>query len=123
MVDEFGFKPIFSDAGVYIYKQDGDFVIALVYVDDTLFFGPNKALVNEMKAKFMKRWECRDSGDAKEFLGMRIQRNGRKILLDQRDYLNKLLERCGMSNATPASTPLPGGYIPAPNTGEVNPEL
>ena len=54
---------------------------------------------------------------------MRIVRIGHKIHLDQRAYLEKVLERCGMSNARPASTPLPAGYIPAPNKGTAKPEL
>ena len=90
MTKEFGFKPVFSDAGVYVYTENGDFVIAVVYVDDALFLGPNKALCLKMKAKFMKRWECRDLGDAKEFLGMRITRSGQRISIDQIDYLDNV---------------------------------
>ena len=36
--------------------------------------------------------ECRDLGEVKEFLHMRITRNGKDICLDQRDYLDKVLE-------------------------------
>ena len=43
---------------------------------------------------------------------MRIQRQGQKILLDQSDYLKKVVERFGMSNARGATTPLPAGYVP-----------
>ena len=57
-------------------------------------------------------WECQDLGEAKEFLRMRIQRKGKKILLDQTDYLIKVVERFGMSNARRANTPLTGGYVP-----------
>jgi hypothetical protein len=123
MVEELGFKAINSDAGVYVYGRNGQFVIALVYVDNGLFLGPNRRFVKEIKAKFMKRWECRDLGDAKEYLGMRITRTGNTIAIDQCAYLDKLLEHCGMQNANPAPTPLPGGYIPAPNQGEANTEL
>jgi hypothetical protein len=34
-----------------------------------------------------------------------------------------LMDRCGMQNANLAATPLPGGYIPAPNEGAANTEL
>ena len=54
---------------------------------------------------------------------MRIVRKGRSIHLDQRAYLEKVLERCGMTNARPTPTPLPAGYIPAPNKGQAKPEL
>jgi hypothetical protein len=120
---DLGFSPVNSDAGVYIYERDGAFTIAVVYVDDALFFGPDKALNLELKRKFMEKWECRDLGDVREFLRMRIIRKGCKIMLDQREYLDKVLKRCGMENAKSAPTPLPAGYVPAPNKGTATPEL
>ncbi|PIL22579.1 hypothetical protein GSI_15268 [Ganoderma sinense ZZ0214-1] len=96
-----GYKRLTNDAGLYIYKRhsDGELVVVIVYVDDALFCGRDKKLVALLKARFMKKWECRDLGDAKEFLRMRITRIGRKIFLDQRAYLEKVLDRCGMMNA------------------------
>jgi hypothetical protein len=92
-------------------------------VDDALFFGPNKAFVEKLKTKFMARWDCRDLGAAEVFLGMRICCHGKRICIDQCDYLKKLLEHCGMQDARPAATPLLAGYMPVPNTGPLNPEL
>ena len=43
-------------------------VIAIIYMDDALFCGPNKAIVDEVKAYFMQKWKCRDLGKACEFL-------------------------------------------------------
>ena len=106
-----GFKRLSNDAGIYIYKRhsDGQLVVVIVYVDDALFCGKSKKLVAELKARFMKKWECRDLGDAKDFLRMQIVRKGRSIHLDRRAYLEKVLERCGMTNARPTPTPLPAG--------------
>jgi hypothetical protein len=83
---------LLSDAGVYIYKgKKGNYVIAIVYVDDALFFGPDKAFVNQMKAKFMKKWDCRDLGEPDEFLGIRIRRVGQRIEIDQCAYSTNYL--------------------------------
>jgi hypothetical protein len=123
MVQDLGFTSIVSDACIYVYTKAGDFVLAAVYVDDAIFCGPNKAVVLRLKATFMKRWECRDLGEPTEFLGMRITRSGQCITINQRVYLDKLLERCGMTNAKPAPIPLPAGYIPKLYTGVVDPEL
>jgi len=65
----------------------------------------------------MATWECRDLGEAKEFLKMRITRNGQRIALDQTAYLNDVLERYGMKNAKFVNTPLPEGWRPVPNAG------
>jgi hypothetical protein len=111
------FAPLYSDTGVYIHKSaDGETVIALVYVDDTLFLGSNKNYVNTIKAKFMKRWECQDLGEPKEFLGIHMSRKGKHMLeLNQRTYLEKVLERFRMQDCKPAPTPLPAGYKPTDN--------
>ena len=57
---ELGFEGLVSDAGLFIFRNEHSFVIAVIYVDDSLFCGPNAELVKELKNKFMQRWECRD---------------------------------------------------------------
>jgi len=120
-----GFTGLTSDAGLFIWRNEHTFVIAVIYVDDSIFCGPDKELVNALKAKFMARWECRDLGDVTEFLRMRIVRKGSKVQIDQCAYLETVLERCGMQNCKFAATPLPAGYIPEPVSPDtvIDPEL
>ncbi|GJE98550.1 hypothetical protein PsYK624_147820 [Phanerochaete sordida] len=120
-MQEMGFTRLKSDAGVFIKWDGTDRIVAIVYVDDAIFAGPNKAKVLAAKAQFMARWECRDLGDAKEFLRMRILKHGSAISIDQCAYLDKVLERCGMQNCKPAATPLPHKYTPAKYDGPVDP--
>ncbi|EEB90715.1 hypothetical protein MPER_11042, partial [Moniliophthora perniciosa FA553] len=65
---DLGFKHLSSDAGIFICHQDGSYVIAIIYIDDALFLGPNEDLVALKKAEFMEKWECRDLGEAREYL-------------------------------------------------------
>ena len=58
----------------------------------------------------MAIWECRDLGEAKEFLRMRIRREGHKLILDQQDYLDKIVKCFNMQESNTAHTPLPSGY-------------
>jgi len=120
-----GFTCIYSDAGIFLYidPKTGNKVIAAVYVDDGMFLGPDRNLVQKKKSEFMKIWECRDLGEAKEFLGMSIKHLASVIKIDQIAYLKKVLKRFGMQNARPAPTPLPTGYYPTPNQGEPDPVL
>jgi hypothetical protein len=116
-----GFKRTSSDAGIFIYKdKQGRFVIAIVYVDDGLFMGLDKKLVDEKKSACMKHWECRDTGKVTEFLGMRVTQTAATVTIDQQQYLKKVLERFKMTNAKTATTPLPSGYQPVENKGPVN---
>jgi Reverse transcriptase (RNA-dependent DNA polymerase) len=115
-----GFKHLQSDSGIFVYKDNGDLVIAVVYVDDALFLGSNLPLVNRLKSLFMNKWECRNLGDTKEFLCMRIIHKQGMIFLDQTAYLQKVLQRFQMTNARAAVTPLPAGYNPVPNPDPYN---
>jgi hypothetical protein len=121
-MEEMGFVSLTSDAGIFIYRKNGFLVVAVIYVDDAIFCGPNKALVIAVKEAFMRRWETRDLGEVTEFLRMRITREGRSIHIDQCAYLRVVLERCGMLNAKSAATPLPAGYVPKPSEEPANPE-
>jgi hypothetical protein len=82
-MQELGFERLKSDAGLFVYKRGKDIVLAIIYVDDTLFCGPSKSLVKKIKAAFMKKWDCRDLREPREFLQMNIHREGRKIYINQ----------------------------------------
>ena len=71
----------------------------------------------------MHTWECQDLGETEEFLRMRITRHKEIISLDQKDYLNTVLKHFNMQNVKEASTPLPSGYNPVPNTLPVDKKL
>jgi Reverse transcriptase (RNA-dependent DNA polymerase) len=85
---QLGFTRLLSDSGIFINKDKS--IVAIVYVDDVLFLGPNKKDLLHAKEEFMKKWECRDLGKAKEFLHMRIQHKNGRIYLDQTAYLQKV---------------------------------
>ena len=77
------------------FKFDGtDITLVVVYINDVLLMGSNPKLVKGEKGKFMKVWESRDLGEAKEYLGMRITRDQKKrtLTLDQCVYAEKVLK-------------------------------
>ena len=121
-----GFTCTRSDAGVYFNFDKTDITIVIVYVGDVLFMGSNPKLVRKEKGKFMKVWESRDLGKAKEYLGMRITRNRKKrtLTLDQCVYAEKVLKWFRAQNAKKlARTPLPTGYNPKVSETEATSDL
>ena len=118
-----GFTHYTADPGTY-YKITGDtIIILLIYVDDVLFMGSNKAQLLDHKKKFMKQCESCDLGEAKEYLEMRITRDckAHMITLDQTCYVEKVAKCFDQENCKEVSTPLPTKYSLRPNEGNTNP--
>ena len=118
-----GFTHLSSDAALFIFDEKEDIAIAVVYVDDTMFFGKNLTLVMKEKQESMDKWECHNLGEVKEFLHMHIKCQGSKVLIHQTVYLERVLLRFERVNAKIVPTLLPSGYVPSENTKDVDHEL
>jgi Reverse transcriptase (RNA-dependent DNA polymerase) len=118
---QLGFTHLLSNSGIFVNKDKS--IVAIIYVDDVLFLGPNKKDLLHAKEEFMKKWECRDLGKAKEFLHMHIQCKNGRIYLNQTAYLQKVLQCFKLQNTNLAHTLLPEGYQPSPNTSPADPSL
>src|SRR5260221_11730912 len=71
-MSKLGFRRLKSDSGIFVLSGlNGPKVIAIVYVDDTIFMGPDIHQVDRVKAMFMDIWERRDLGDTKDFLHLK----------------------------------------------------
>ena len=98
-----------SDYCVYLKnKNDGSYIILLLYVDDMLVAGFNMQEIIVLKEKLANSFAMKDLGAAKQILGMRITRDRKncKLTLSQSEYVEKVLERFNMQNEKPVSTPL-----------------
>jgi len=117
-----GFHRASSNARVFIYKHpDRQLVITLVYVDDGLFLGADKALVDSKKHACLEHWKCCDTGDVTDFLGMKVNKTTSHITINQKAYLKMVLERFNMHNAKIAPTLILSSYVPQENKGAVDP--
>lgn len=106
-----GFVPSKADSALFVKKDDTGIVLALVHVDDTVVASEDANLVESVKHAIGSCFKIRDLGEARMFLGMEITRkdNGGFVLSQQR-YIQSVLEKHGMMDAKPRSTPLPIGY-------------
>ena len=79
-----------------------------MWVDDLIIFGKNMASINNLKAQLNEEYEMKDLGELRYFLGIQVHRDReRKIIhISQSGYNRTILERYGMQNSKPASTPL-----------------
>lgn len=87
------------------------FVILGVYVDDIVPVSNDIELLNAEKAALCERFDMVDQGEIHYLLGMSIKRDrkSRTLTISQPAYLQKVVERFGMKNSKPVSTPLEHG--------------
>jgi hypothetical protein len=108
---ELGFTRLDAETCLYIYREagkGGGICFLVVYVDDLLLAASSRALMNTIKSMLSSRFKMRDLGPAKFMLGIEVERDrrARTITLSQRQYFDKVLERCGMSECKPLWTPM-----------------
>lgn len=93
MINTLRFKRLVSDRCIYI--RNG--IIIVLYVDDIVSAVPpdQSATWLEIKSAIMKEFPSRDNGELKYILGFRVSRLPERhcILLDQVDYIEKLVQR------------------------------
>ena len=80
---------------VYIKtKNDGSYIILLIYLDDMLVAGSNMQEINVLKKKLANSFSMKDLGAAKQILCMRITRDRKncKLTLSQNEYIQKVSE-------------------------------
>ena len=91
-----------------IYRNSGGDVLIGVYVDDMVFAGKNEKQLEEVKKTLAKRFDIKDMGKLHHFLGMKIVQNDQtgEVWMGQPLYTENLLQKFGMENAKPVSTPV-----------------
>lgn len=108
---EIGLEASKVEPCVYTGNIDGHHVIIVVYVDDLLLASKSLETLSKVKLELQAFFKMKDLGPVSEMLGMQIEREGNvgPIQISQKKYIQELIERFGMSQCKPASTPLPSG--------------
>lgn len=104
LLKEKNLTPLKSDRCLF-KRKNSDLMLA-IYVDDGLLVGSDEnemeALLKELENKF----EMTINRHPRTFLGMELHQTEEGIWLNQRCYAAKVLDRYGMENCNPVSTPL-----------------
>ena len=106
-LDELEYERTASDHAVFIRRASG-FACVAFHVDDTLTFTRNAAMKKRVKEEIAQHFEIKDLGEVKLFCGLEITRDrvARTITVAQERYYDIILERFGLENARPISTPM-----------------
>jgi hypothetical protein len=98
-----GFAPTKFDPCVFIHKNNQLYIS--VYVDNIMIFGPDSPFRKEIRQLLKADFECMDLGNSKFILGMEITVTNNGITRSQCTYINKILDKFGISNCKPVGTP------------------
>lgn len=103
-----GFLQSKCEPCVYVKKNETEYIIIALFVDDFYVFHNN--CIETVTSLLKQHFEIRHLGTLKNCLGMNVTKYNNVTVLDQHDYIKRLLERYNMSECKPVSTPLPVNY-------------
>ena len=109
VLTDFDFKQSESDSCIWIHENptNGEKTYIALYVDDLIIAGENEDVIHTIKQRLSERFEMKDLGIAKKFLGIEIEYgNDGSIKIHQNQYIQQLLERHGMEECNSVTTPL-----------------
>ena len=86
-------------------RKKSRLVIVLVYVDDLIITGDFSEEIQRIRENISVRFKMKKLGELKHFLGLEVERT-KGLLLGQQKYAKNLLQRYGMIDCKPISTPM-----------------
>ncbi|GAB6025573.1 hypothetical protein CHUAL_014034 [Chamberlinius hualienensis] len=103
-----GFKSLKTDPCLYVLKKGKTLVLLAIYVDDILLAANDTAELENVKTMLKTSFKISDFGEAKFCLGIEINHDKarKSITLTQTKYINDVLDRFGMKDCKPVSTPM-----------------
>jgi len=101
-----GFVEAKSDTSLFIYRRGSDIAYLLLYVDDIVLTASSPGLLRRIISALQQEFSMKDLGKLHHFLGMHVQQCGDGLFLLQRQYMLDILDRAGMAECKPCSTPV-----------------
>ena len=113
-----GFKKSELDHTLFTLTTPSGIICLLVYVDDIIITGSDKAGIKATKEFLKSVFEIKDLGEMKYFLGIELCRSKEGLFISQRKYTLDLLKDAGIQGDKTARMPLEDGYK-VPREGEI----
>ncbi|CAM8954005.1 unnamed protein product [Rhodiola kirilowii] len=101
---EFGFVQSLNNYSLFTLKMQDEFLILLVYVDDVVITGTSSQLIDKVKLFIHDKFQIKDLGLLKYFLGLEVARSKEGIFLNQRKYALDMLADYNFLECKPMKT-------------------
>lgn len=114
LMDTMGIHQSVADPCLFMKHTDGTRTYLLIYVDDLLLVAQTQDQIEAMMNQVMAAFKSRDLGTPDFFLAPRLDpatpRGG--MIVSQRRYVSRLVERHGLTDAKPTLLPMTPGARP-----------
>jgi hypothetical protein len=101
-----GFVEAKSDTSLFVFSRGTDMVYLLLYVDDIVLTASSTTLLQHTISALKREFTMKELGPLHHFLGVFIQHQIDGLFLTQRQFALDVLERTGMVDCKPISTPV-----------------
>ena len=105
------FKQSLADPCVYSKCVSNALVVVIIFVDDVLVASDDKGLIADVKNAMSNEFKMKDLGCLTYFLGIDFKYDDNCIKMNQAKCIERILERFGMSDCKPKSTPCDQAFV------------
>ncbi|KAJ9555222.1 hypothetical protein OSB04_009836 [Centaurea solstitialis] len=94
------------DKTLFIKRTKTDMLLVQIYVDDIIFGSTRDDMCKEFEELMHKKFKMSSMGELTFFLGLQVKQKTDGIFINQSKYVASMLQKFGMNDAKPASTPM-----------------
>ncbi|KAJ9565499.1 hypothetical protein OSB04_001465 [Centaurea solstitialis] len=94
------------DKTLFIKRTKTDMLLVQIYVDDIIFGSTKEDMCKEFEELMHKKFKMSSMGELTFFLGLQVKQKRDGIFINQSKYVATMLQKFGMNDAKPASTPM-----------------
>ncbi|KAJ9544155.1 hypothetical protein OSB04_023862 [Centaurea solstitialis] len=94
------------DKTLFIKRTKTYMLLLQIYVDDIIFGSTKDDMCKEFEELMHKKFKMSSMGELTFFLGLQVKQKPEGIFINQSKYVASMLQKFGMNDAKPASTPM-----------------
>ncbi|KAJ9547394.1 hypothetical protein OSB04_019937, partial [Centaurea solstitialis] len=94
------------DKTLFIKRTKTDMLLLQIYVDDIIFGSTRDEMCKEFEELMHKKFKMSSMGELTFFLGLQVKQKSDGIFINHSKYVASMLQKFGMNDAKPASTPM-----------------
>ena len=122
VVSSLGFTSSAHDSALFVRSTSAGRIILLLYVDDMIITGDDVDGIVTLKATLSSRFDMKDLGHLRYFLGIEIASSPQGYLISQSKYASEIIQRARLTDTRPVDSPIEVNVRYTPTDGVCLPD-